>query len=430
VTTPATTYTPGSIPIPFPNAFVREPATSGQGMTLAQAADSAALDNLPARFLVTDVGVVTAYGLEAGGTATVVWSYTPTPQAAYLYLEWDIPGNVRTSDTMAVDLTISNGIDTPITSSVGVIASQGRSWNGTAIQGTNNHPVEPIVDITENRYQLASVGGSPIQGGFDLTEIATLLPSSPDYTITFACTFTGAGYILAIRGFEIPRFLVNQSPPVVGPPPVTYYGVVPGDCFPRQPITDSLQASLGRILQTLQVARVTQARYLTLAWPLDDPTADPGGNSVDLPRVTTTTLGPFEFFAESTTVPMKFNVPVRQVYAGSAAGELVRWRVYYWTTSGSGGLKIQMETGSTSSPFLATLPDTSGAWEWSAWQSGYLRSDATQIVSGTTNLIQGPTTAGALAGLGGDYIQFEGHVVNSGSYAAYLAAVEVDGDCA
>jgi hypothetical protein len=110
------------------------------------------------------------------------------------------------------------------------------------------------------------------------------------------------------------------------------------------------------------------------------------------------------------TTPMSWRVPVRQVYAASAQGEVIRWRVRYSTSTGT-GMKIRLHTGSSASSFLATLADTSTAWTWSAWQSGYVASNG----GGT------PPE---------DVVYFTGSLTVAGHGPAYVDAIEIEGNCA
>lgn len=409
-------YTPGAIQVALTSTAINTPGTSGEGMTLCQAANSACLDAMPAHFCMCDVGAALAYASPppTGGSFVIETSYTPTAQARWLRIEATLPGNVlENTGSFAVHLSFTDGTTTVGSSSPFIAnSSAGLHWNGVAIFGfaipTASAPTSPSQGT--DRYEEAVHTQA---GLFDLNYLRSQLTASNDWTISFAITTVDTGYVLNIMGMELPRFVVNQGNDAGD------YGLIVGDCFPSQPITDSTVASLGAILETVQAARVTQAVYLSLSWPQDSTLA-----SGPLPYTSATTTEPFTNLQETSTAPVKFKVPVRQIYRGSSSpGELVRWRVKY-ATSGGAGLFLQMYTGSAASPFPVTLTNTGGAstWVWSAWQTGYLDSSGTQTRTGvsTNNLLSLP---------GEDTITFQGHVTG-GSGEAFIAAIQVEGNAA
>ena len=355
---------------------VRRTAASGHGMTLAGAANSAALDTMPGRFLAVDLGTQVSPDVQS-------WSYTRTPSAAYLWIEWNFPGNVGAGGAAAVSLTILDNLGHTVGPTDARIPF---GFKNETLAGTS---LDPAIG-NRDRFAYQSWGG---RGVVDLTALATTL-TGPDWTFRWTVSVSGTGYVQRIQAWEVPRFQVDDS---------EVAGVIPGSFFPLATITDHPTVSVPRILATLQAARTTQARLLTLAW-----TETTSGSA---PTVTSTLDGPFGGMTEVGTTPMSFRVPVRQVVAASAAGEIVRWRVRYCTQTGT-GLKVTLHTGSTTSSgaFLAGLADTAGAWAWSPWQGGAVASNGGTMPPEDT-------------------VSFTGFCSVAG-HQAWLAAIEIEGNCA
>ena len=360
---------------------VRRTAVSGHGMTLATAANAAALDHPPARFLATDVAPNVRPDVQ-------VWSYTATPQAAYLWVEWVFPGNIGVGNNVAVTLSITDGTNT--VSGIGAHAEMiPAGFRNETLRGTAS---SDLLYLTRDRYEYQSTGGAGIIDLSAATGLASVLTASADWTFKFSCAVTNVGYVQRIQAWELPRFVIDDS---------SGAGVIPGAFFLGSTVTDDPTVSVPRILTTLQAARTTQTRLLTLSW--DETT---GSNA---PTTTATSDGVLSGLTEVGTTPMSFRVPVRQVYAASAQGEVIRWRVRYQTQTGTAA-KVKLHTGSSASPFTASLADTSSTWAWSAWQAAYVASNG----GGT------PPE---------DVVSFTGNCTVA-AHQLWIDAIEIEGNCA
>ncbi len=390
-------YAPGALQVGVQNAYIKGVCASSQGRAFVQAANSAALDNPPAHFVITDCRADTAYNPPtAYSTETVNVSYTPTPQAAYLRLRWWMPGDTVYGDTSAIDVTISNVVDANVTSASSAQASLPLNWRNNPVPGPN--PGTSIVNY-HDRYLYSVL----CEGFLDLNLVRALLPSSNDWTLSFAMSFTGAAYILRIEGLEMPRGIIDLSS--------SGYGMASGDLGRDQPINSDPNTGVAKLVSTMAQARLTQARYLTLAWPEE---ATPGTN-FDIPNCAAFAFAGMTYFSETAMQGMQFLVPVRGILPPSAQGELIRWRVRYYAVPGT-SFSIRMVTGSSASPFTAALADTGGTWKWSAWQAGALQSSTgLSVVAGSGNIL----SATAM-----DTISFLGQVAAN---TAYIDAIEVEG---
>jgi hypothetical protein len=169
------------------------------------------------------------------------------------------------------------------------------------------------------------------------------------------------------------------------------YGVDPADFQPGQPIAAGTSTTLGalRLAQTIEGGIATQPDVLHLVWP--------NNIAADIPQTANPTYAALLYFEQTSSVPMRFRVPVRPIYTsiaagGTTTGERARWRVRYYVSGGGTGA-VQLLTGATASPYSITGL-TGAAWAWSAWQDCALPTSGAGAIA--TLSVKGQVSGGSL----------------------------------
>lgn len=293
-----------------------------------------------------------------------------TQLAVTAYVRRALPDGVTASvgDDLAIDLEITDAAGTVVPSSDARIPL---GFQGVA------------VDI-DNGY-----GGSPAEsfvfasGVIDVEDLSTTL-TDPTWSLRFAVSrVAGTVWIFdRIEITELGRTLIDTN---------ETYGVDPADFQPGQPQIAGSVSDNGalRLAQTIEGGIATQPDVLRLTW------VDFTGAAI--PQTASGSYAAMTNLEQSSTVPMRFRVPIRPVYSalasgGTTYGEGGRWRIRYYV-AGGGTADVQLITGATGSPYAITGL-TGAAWAWSAWQTCALPTSATDAIA--TLSIKGRTSAGAL----------------------------------
>lgn len=335
---------------------------AAQTMVVARLANAALLDHPPSRLLLEDA---------AAGNYSLSW--VPSAQAEWLWLSW-LPGPVATAWASTVTVTVT------------VRDDAGHSWtasSGSGIAGeTFICPTLRMADrFADTGRQVAWLRVSDLRA-------AGLTGTSWSIDVTVG----GSGFVLALEAWELPRGWVDEN--------VAAAGIPPGAFVTDAPIAQGDTDGLHRLLDTIAAARLTQAHYLSLAWPqVLDNTKCPATSVFGTAAFTLLREGP-----GNDPVPM--TVRVRRVLAASALGEPIRWRVNYYRVGGAVA-QVYLATGTSwglaSTGALAVV----GAWTWSPWAVGYLKSNGTGELDTIT--------------LTGD--------LSAGGSTLYMAGIDVRGAC-
>ena len=372
---------PGPTVPPAQAAVVRRSTRAAHAMALAQAADAALLDGC--------VGVFGADEMDwNGGNDPFVWSYTPSPQATFLRVEWTIPGMPGVSGdqgTVSVEVQVSDGTHTVN------VGSASPDPIPSYFRGLSDSPVWHVYGVpsTSNRFAGSLIAG---RGFLDVAYLRTILTASADWTVSVIVRGTSSAYVQRFEAMEMPVCVVDDA--------ADSGGILAGSFLPDTAIqTDSAHIGVERLHKTVSLARTqVNPRYLHLAW-LRQQAAGAGGT----PSTTATTDGSLGNLEEDSGVPMRWRVRVRRIAAPAVAGEPCRWRVLYCTTGGHGGT-VNLHSGATGSPWSLSLAN-SATWVWSAWQTAAL---ATNDATGT------------------DTVYLTGSVAASGA-TLYVASIALEG---
>lgn len=294
-----------------------------EAMLVALAANAALLDNPPNRIYQEE--------LDAGDWS---FSYVRSPQARWLWIRWVLgPG----TGTATVDLTVRDAAGASVASSSSSIPL-----------GFKGETQRPVTSVTIDRFQDERV----IEGHLDLDTLDDTL-TDPTWSLDLTVTVTGAGYVSRFEALEVPRFEINDA--------IAARGTIPSTLQPGRAITDGATDGLDRLLATIEGGRTTQRTYLLVAWLKT--------TAVTTPYTTSTSFVPFTAAEESAGVSLTWEVLVRRVLAASAVGERCRFRVLYRFSGGAGTEtgKVQVLTGSSSSPFATSALAYTTSWTWGAW---------------------------------------------------------------
>jgi len=314
-------------------------------------------------------------------TGTFHASYRRTHGAiTQAFIQWStrttMPSGVTlgASDSLAVDLTITDALGNSVASSSALIPA-----------GFKNETI--IFNQSVNNPALPTFGAS---GWLDLDAIAATL-TDPSWTFEFVIT-RPAGTVLCVDSIvmrEVARTVVDTS---------DTYGVDPADFQPGQPESAGSSTTTGtlRLAQTIEGAIAATDDVLVAGWE-DDITAA-------IPQTTAAAYAPLVNLEQTAAVPMRFRVPVRPMLVaappGDATGETARFRVRFYV-AGGGTADVQLTTGSSGSPYtIAGL--TGAAWAWSAWTDCRLPTNGTDEIA--TLSLKGQTSAGTLY-LAGIHVQ-------------------------
>lgn len=340
---------PGSYEDPRTGRTIRSSHLMGR----ATAANVATFARPPGRIRVGPMAV----GLEQRVT------FVPGADIHLLRLAWYYLGDVS-AGTVAVDLEIHDDAGHMVASTDDRIpqAFKGASLRDRAL------PSGPSA--------LAAImpGG---EGYLDLDALATTLSGS-SWEMKFGAVGS-LSIIERVEGWEVPRSAVD---------PARTYGVESGPFSPGRLVLAGSPYANGigpaRLMQTVTGARLSQRRYLQLAWPIDTGLAL-------VPQRASATYGALTNFDEYGGAAMPLRVRVRPVWSTSSAdGELARFRVLYKVTGG-GTARVRVATGATGSPFESpTL--TSSSWAWSDWSDCALPTNGADNVA--TVSFQAKTSAG------------------------------------
>jgi len=209
---------------------------------------------------------------------------------------------------------------------------------------------------TSSRFEASTL----ISGYLDCDTIAATLVD-PSWSINVSWVFTGTCTLLSFQGWEVPRFIADDT--------VTGGGVIPGSFQSDAPITDSTQTGLERLLATVESARISQHTLFNYSWPRSIV-------ATEAPQLTGVAYVPFDLLTDDVAVsPFVVGTPfyerIRQVYVAAAAGEVTRVRYLYRMSAGAAETaKIRMYSGATGSPWSTGNLAYTVTWTWSDWVAG------------------------------------------------------------
>lgn len=189
-----------------------------------------------------------------------------------------------------------------------------------------------------------------------VTAIAAVLVGGNDWRIDAVVTCGGTTYLEHFQIEELPRWLVDDA---------ETYGQVPGVYLPRGLVVDGDPLGLQRIGATLREAYFNGLRcYHAMARPTSSPWS-----------TSSTTYATLDHDLEPGTGPIVHVMRPRRMRGATECR--VRARLRYRTVAmGAPGDKafVRLHTGSASSPFTASLSNTSGAWTDATVLVGYLKT--------------------------------------------------------
>jgi hypothetical protein len=314
------------------------------------------------------------YGVGYGGAGVFAASYSRTHAAInQAIIEWTVrllpaptAAITATTETWSVTLVIRDAL-------------------GNVVNDTR---IPTMFNGTSRTFTINATGPSadPVVGGIgylDLDAIATTL-TDPSWSFEFT-VFRSAGSTLVIDRIwmrELARTIVDTS---------ETYGVDVADFQPGQPAGAGSTTTTGtlRLARTIDGAIVAMPDVLVLGW--EDVTS-----VADTPSTTSAAYAALTLLEQAAGVPMRFRVPIRPIYVaappGDVTGETGRFRVRYAVTGG-GTAKVQLNTGSTGSPYQITGL-ASATFVWSDWVACRFPTNATGAIATLT--LEGLTTAGTL----------------------------------
>lgn len=353
------------MPLGFPalhyvEAQVGRTITGPFAIKLAHAADILALAR-PTKTIRVD----------SSGAGTYKAGFTRTPGATMLYLSWWYRAGNSSGDQLSVELTVTDGVTI-----VGPVSTK----IPTAFQGNLTSTI--MADAAPiNPARMVMGGDGWIVLDDSANGLASVLTASDDWTFTFVITAAAAAYVDHIEGHEVPAGTISDADAA---------GALAGPFNPGNAITAGSTTTDGweRLFATVQAAIAAPPEYLSLTWPANI--------TATIPKTSSAAFVPLTNLEESAGVATVFRVRVRPMTVvappGTAAGEAARFRVLYYV-AGGGTAEVQINTGSTGSPYAATGL-TGAAWAWSAWTACALPTDGTDQVARLT--FEAKTSAGTV----------------------------------
>lgn len=308
---------------------------------LALAADCALLDYPSGRFNLDLIDT----------TGTYSFSYVRNPGARYLRLDFRVNAVAYASygtSQVQCDLTVRDAAGHSVASSDDRIPYGYKNEVTLAPQRTIDGPI--------------LAGQTLVAGVLDCNALDDTL-TDPSWVFEFAFTFAGGAEVNSVQGQEIPRFVIDDSAP--------HGGVIPGNLQRDAPLDDDPVERLGRVLATLESARAVERTYVSLAWRQQVIV------TTETPNVTATSYTEFTALsAGAGTAPQTWRPSPRQVYAGSSAGEAIRFRFLYRFSGGAGSetAQVQLTGNATGSPWASGSLTYTTSWTWSPWITAAIRT--------------------------------------------------------
>lgn len=346
--------------IPETSPRIAVPPTAAEMLQHADCLNGAALDDMAGRFGASDI-------LDSG---TWTWSYTRTAQARYLCVRAIVaataPVTVVGTDTVTLDLTLSDGTNT-LASSSAVIP---RGWKGE----THTSPTQ---------YLGGRHDGLHVVGWIDLDLADDTLTASSDWSVTVVVTLSGGAQVQVINAWEAPCFAINDDVPG--------RGVLLGNYSRDLEILDT-PAGCEELITLDDYAVTAQRTILSTAW------RQQVADGTETPACAATSYGAISLLDEGGSSG-HFRTFTRAL--PDSTGEVpIRFRVLYRFSNGAGTEtgNVRLDSGATGGPWATSSLAYTTSWTWSAWVDAMHLSGADELVPEAQVSAGGPSLwIGALA---------------------------------
>jgi hypothetical protein len=314
--------------IPEQSPRIGVPPTAAEMLQHADCINGAGLDDHAGRFGTSEI-------LDTG---TFTWSYTRTAQARYLCVRAIIaataPVTTPGTDTVTLDLTLSDGTNTLASSSLKLP----RGWKG------ETH-VSPLA------YLGGRHDGLHVTGYVDLDDVDDDLSASSDWSITVVVTIAGGAQVQVLSAWEVPGFAIDDDVPG--------RGVLVGNYSRDREIVDTPLGCEELITQD-DYAVTEQRTILSMAW------RQQVADSTETPSCASTSYGAVSLLDEGGAVG-HFRTIARALPT-PGADVPIRFRVLYRMSGGTTETgQVRINTGATGGPWATASLAYTASWTWSAW---------------------------------------------------------------